>query len=66
MPAYRYPVPPRDRWAIVAHVRRLQAEAGAPSEGGAGEADAEIPETIEVEAPAEAGPTAGPAEGAAP
>jgi mono/diheme cytochrome c family protein len=61
MPSYRYPVPARDRWAIVAHVRRLQAEAGAPSEGGAGGADADIPETIEVEAPAEATAGAAPA-----
>jgi len=35
MPSYAYPIPPRDRWAIVAHVRALQAdrlaaEAGAP------------------------------------
>jgi hypothetical protein len=33
MQSYAYPVPPRDRWAIIAHVRRLQgqrlAEAGA-------------------------------------
>lgn len=29
MPAYRYPVPPRDRWAIVAWMRQLQEEAGA-------------------------------------
>ena len=26
MPAYGYPIPPADRWAIVAHVRRLQQE----------------------------------------
>jgi hypothetical protein len=26
MKGYRWPIPPRDRWAIVAHVRRLQAE----------------------------------------
>ncbi len=26
MPAYGYPIPPADRWAIVAHVRRLQSE----------------------------------------
>jgi mono/diheme cytochrome c family protein len=26
MPAYRWPVPPADRWAIVAHVRQLQRE----------------------------------------
>jgi mono/diheme cytochrome c family protein len=26
MPAYGYPIPPADRWAILAHVRRLQAD----------------------------------------
>jgi mono/diheme cytochrome c family protein len=26
MPAYGYPVPPADRWAIIAHLRRLQRE----------------------------------------
>jgi mono/diheme cytochrome c family protein len=26
MPAYRWPIPPADRWAIVAHVRGLQRE----------------------------------------
>ena len=24
MPAYRWPIPPQDRWAIVAYVRELQ------------------------------------------
>ena len=28
MSGYKYPIPPRDRWAIVAYVRRLQSEAG--------------------------------------
>ncbi len=28
MSGYKYPIPPRDRWAIVAYVRRLQDEAG--------------------------------------
>ncbi|MCB1032737.1 MAG: cytochrome c [Acidobacteria bacterium] len=27
MSGYKYPIPPEDRWAIVAHVRRLQQEA---------------------------------------
>lgn len=40
MGPYAYQLPPRDRWAVVAHVRRLQARAG--------------PATVEVEAPAEA------------
>jgi len=26
MPSYGYPIPPADRWAILAHVRRLQSE----------------------------------------
>jgi hypothetical protein len=26
MPSYRWPIPPADRWAIVAHVRELQAK----------------------------------------
>ena len=26
MPAYRWPIPPPDRWAIVAHVRQLQQQ----------------------------------------
>jgi mono/diheme cytochrome c family protein len=26
MPSYGYPIPPADRWAILAHVRRLQRE----------------------------------------
>lgn len=40
MGPYAYQLAPRDRWAVVAHVRRLQAQAG--------------PATVEVEAPAEA------------
>jgi mono/diheme cytochrome c family protein len=37
MPSYAYPIPPTDRWAIVAHVRELQArrlERDAPTPGG--------------------------------
>jgi mono/diheme cytochrome c family protein len=41
MPAYRWPIPPADRWAIIAHVRALQRErlaraAAAPAEATAG------------------------------
>jgi len=32
MPSYRWPIPPADRWAIIAHVRQLQQER--PQEGG--------------------------------
>jgi mono/diheme cytochrome c family protein len=31
MPGYRWPIPPADRWAIVAHVRELQRERQARS-----------------------------------
>lgn len=52
MPAYAYPISPEDRWAIVAWVRRLQAErepsaapeaapgTAEPAEGGDGAAEA--------------------------
>ncbi|RME76603.1 MAG: cytochrome c [Planctomycetota bacterium] len=30
MPPYRHSIPPRDRWAIVAYVRALQASVGVP------------------------------------
>ena len=54
MPAYSYPIQPRDRWAIVAWVRRLQAEAG-PAEGSAPNgAAAPMDAPIEVEASTDA------------
>ena len=28
MSGYKYPIPPHDRWAIIAYVRQLQNEAG--------------------------------------
>ncbi len=34
MSGYKYPIPPRDRWAIVAYVRRLQNETVLQSEAG--------------------------------
>ena len=33
MPAYRWPIPPADRWAIVAHVRELQRKRQASATG---------------------------------
>ena len=38
MPAYRWPITPQDRWAIVAHVRELQRrkQAAAQDSGTAG------------------------------
>ncbi len=34
MSGYKYPIPPRDRWAIVAYVRRLQNETVLQNEAG--------------------------------
>jgi hypothetical protein len=31
MPSYGYPVPPADRWAIVAHIRELQQKRASTS-----------------------------------
>ena len=49
MPAYRWPIPPADRWAIIAHVRELERQrlASAPSspQGGSGGAAAPPPAT---------------------
>lgn len=53
MPSYRYPIPPRDRWAIVAHVRELQRAAPAGGAGaaqdGAAAAPAADPAAVEGE-----------------
>ncbi len=42
MPGYRWPIPPSDRWAIIAYVRQLErtrlASAPPPPQGGSGEA----------------------------
>jgi hypothetical protein len=35
MPSYRWPIPPADRWAIIAHVRELQRQ-DQPGETGSG------------------------------
>lgn len=37
MSGYRYPVPPQDRWAIIAHVRVLQGQAPTGAAGEPGE-----------------------------
>ncbi len=34
MPSYRWPIPPADRWAIVAHVRALERTRAAGAAGG--------------------------------
>jgi hypothetical protein len=48
MGAYRWPIPPADRWAIVAHVRQLQREAIARN------ASAPVPAPVPTPAAAEA------------
>jgi mono/diheme cytochrome c family protein len=35
MPAYKWPIPPSDRWAIIAHVRELEKARAAAAEPGA-------------------------------
>jgi mono/diheme cytochrome c family protein len=35
MPSYRWPIPPADRWAIIAHVRELQREDQQAQQGAA-------------------------------
>ena len=30
MPAYRFPISPRDRWAIIAYLRKLEPEGNEP------------------------------------
>jgi hypothetical protein len=63
MQPYRGQIPPADRWAIVAHVRRLQAESpvvAAPAAPGA------VPATAVSEAPGTPPAPGGPATGEAP
>jgi mono/diheme cytochrome c family protein len=68
MPAYRWPIPPRDRWAIIAYIRLLQRErqarvanapaaAATPAAAPAG-APATAPATTPATAPATASPPA--------
>jgi mono/diheme cytochrome c family protein len=40
MPAYRWPIPPADRWAIVAYVRELERKRPASPAGAPGSAEA--------------------------
>ena len=58
MPGYRWPIPPADRWAIIAHVRELQREQLAR----AAAAPAPLPAAAAAPAPAPAAaPTPAPA-----
>jgi mono/diheme cytochrome c family protein len=47
MPGYRWPIPPADRWAIIAYVRELQRErlARAPAASTTAQASADKPAT---------------------
>ena len=57
MPAYRWPIPPADRWAIIAHVRGLQRDrqARAASAPAAAEAPASAKATADKPAAKPAG-----------
>jgi cbb3-type cytochrome c oxidase subunit III len=62
MPSYRWPIPPADRWAIIAHVRELQREqlaraaaapaAAAPAAAAPAQAAAPAPAPASAEATA--------------
>jgi mono/diheme cytochrome c family protein len=62
MPAYKWPIPPEDRWAIVAHLRALQqqriAEGGAPVAAAPAPAPADAGTATASPAPAEPSPAA--------
>jgi mono/diheme cytochrome c family protein len=68
MPAYKWPIPPEDRWAIVAHLRALQqqriAEGGAPPAPAPAPADAAAASPAPETSPAT--PAASPAGGTTP
>jgi mono/diheme cytochrome c family protein len=55
MPSYRWPIPPADRWAIIAHVRELQRERLAR----AAATPASAQEPAPAQPPASAEPAAG-------
>ena len=55
MPAYRWPIPPADRWAIIAHVRELQRERLARGTAAGADAAAEKPAPPEAGKPPDTG-----------
>ena len=55
MPSYRWPIPPADRWAIIAHIRELQRDRLARAASAPSSAQASAP----AAAPASAEATAG-------
>jgi mono/diheme cytochrome c family protein len=58
MAAYRWPIPPADRWAIVAYVRELQRERQARAKSAPASANATADKPTSAEAPASAKATA--------
>jgi mono/diheme cytochrome c family protein len=58
MQGYRWPIPPADRWAIVAHVRDLQREQQARATSASASAEAPADKPASAEASASAGATA--------
>jgi mono/diheme cytochrome c family protein len=54
MPAYRWPIPPSDRWAIIAHVRELQRDRQARAAAAPASAQAPAPAQAPAAAPATA------------
>jgi hypothetical protein len=60
MPSYRWPIPPADRWAIVAHVRELQLKREQDAAGAASAAPP-APATPGAASPEPAATTAPPA-----
>jgi mono/diheme cytochrome c family protein len=53
MPAYRWPIPPADRWAIIAHVRELQRERLARAAAAASSAQAPASAAAAADKPAD-------------
>jgi hypothetical protein len=58
MAGYRWPIPPADRWAIVAHVRALQREQQARATSASTSANATADKPASAQAPASANATA--------
>jgi mono/diheme cytochrome c family protein len=59
MAAYRWPIPPADRWAIVAYVRDLQRQGLARATSTPAAANATAAKPVAAQAPAAANATAG-------
>jgi mono/diheme cytochrome c family protein len=53
MSGYRWPIPPADRWAIVAYVRELQRERQARAASAPASANATADKPTSAEAPAD-------------